>query len=144
MSNGTESRGKSKHWHHISAKECFMLAGNITTTVNKGSRSGKWAVYFFRCLWVSMLQDNLWSATTVTRKIMIIPCLYLRFFFPNVFTWFCGKWPSWKTEVASRASCEPKYSYFQMQSINQSIISCTVSNGNNYYYSYFYCGKAKE
>ena len=40
MSNGTEYRGKSIHWPPYSTKACFMVAGNITTSVNKGRQAG--------------------------------------------------------------------------------------------------------
>ena len=37
--NGTESGGISIHWPAFSAKTCFLLAGDITTSVNKGRQA---------------------------------------------------------------------------------------------------------
>ena len=35
-----------------STKACFIVAGDITTTVSEGGQLGQWVVYLFRCLWI--------------------------------------------------------------------------------------------
>ena len=40
LGNGTESGGKSIHCPAFSAEACFMVAGDIITSVNKGRRAG--------------------------------------------------------------------------------------------------------
>ena len=39
LGNCTEPGGKSIHWPTFSAKACFMVAGNIITSINKGRRA---------------------------------------------------------------------------------------------------------